>query len=128
MTEEVWSWWREGSIHRSRWPSADEPGAAAGPRAAGDAEVYDVAASVLTAVRKEKALAKVSLRIPVVRATVHDTPSRLAKLALAAADVREAGNIESLETVEADAPSVEVVLGEPVPKDRRSESESAHRP
>ncbi len=126
VTEEVWSWWREGSIHRSRWPSAGEPGAAAGPRAAGDPEVYDVAASVLTAVRKEKALAKVSLRIPVVRATVHDTPSRLAKLALAAADVREAGNIESLETVEAGAPSVEVVLGEPVPKDRPSES--AHRP
>ena len=59
MTEEVWSWWREGSIHRAAWPSVDELVAGEG----GDPEVYEVAADVLSAVRKEKALAKVSLRV-----------------------------------------------------------------
>ena len=109
VTEEVWSWWREGSVHRAAWPTDDE---LAGH--GGEAEVFEVAAGVLGAVRKQKALAKVSLRIPVERATVADTPERLAMLAHAVADLREAGNITSLETVEAADPSVEVVLGEPV--------------
>jgi valyl-tRNA synthetase len=104
-TEEVWSWWQEGSIHRSRWPVAgDVPGG-------GDAEVYAIAATVLGAVRKEKALAKVSLRAPVRRVVVHDAPDRLAKLASAEDDVSEAGSIHTLERLEAGASSIEVELG-----------------
>ena len=87
-TEEVWSWWREGSVHRSPWPVSDDlPDG-------GDPEVYAVAADVLTAVRRTKALAKLSLRARVRRVVVRDTPERLAKLALAEADLCEAGNIE----------------------------------
>jgi valyl-tRNA synthetase len=108
VTEEVWSWWREGSVHRAAWPTVDELVLPEGA----DPEVYDVAASALTAIRKEKALAKVSLRIPVERAMVRDSAARLAKLALGAADLREAGNVEALETAEDDEPSVDVVLAE----------------
>jgi len=105
-TEEVWSWWQEGSIHRSPWPSPDD---VAGD---GDAEVYAIAATVLGAVRKEKALAKVSLRAPVRRVAVHDTPERLAKLVTAQDDVCEAGSIATLERAEAGAASIEVELGD----------------
>jgi valyl-tRNA synthetase len=107
VTEEVWSWWREGSIHRSAWPEVGELAIADGA----DPEVYEVAASVLTAVRKEKALAKVSLKVPADRVEVRDTAQRLAKLALARDDVCEAGGIQSLGTAEASAFAVEVVLG-----------------
>ncbi|GIU96988.1 MAG: valine--tRNA ligase [Actinomycetota bacterium] len=109
VTEEVWSWWRQGSVHRAAWPTPEELVVARGA----DPEVYEVAAEVLTAIRKQKALAKVSLRAPVLRVTVRDTPERLAKLADVEADVREAGTVERLETSPAPEPSVEVVLGEP---------------
>jgi valyl-tRNA synthetase len=109
VTEEVWSWWREGSVHRTSWPRADDlPGD-------GDPDVYELTAGVLTAVRREKALAKVSLRVLVERVVVRETAERLAKLALAQADLLDAGNIATLELIEADAPSVEVVLAPPDP-------------
>jgi valyl-tRNA synthetase len=109
VTEEVWSWWREGSIHRTSWPQADDlPGD-------GDPEVYELTAGALTAVRREKALAKVSLRVPVERVVVRDAAERLAKLALAQADLLDAGNIASLELLDADEPSIEVVLAPPDP-------------
>jgi valyl-tRNA synthetase len=108
VTEEVWSWWRDGSIHRSPWPDAAE-------LPEGDPEVYEVAAAVLTAVRKEKALAKLSLKVPAERVVVADTAERLAKLGSAVEDVREAGRVQALETVEAGEPSVAVTLAAPEP-------------
>ena len=103
-TEEVWSWWREGSVHGSPWPvPGDLP-------EGGDPEVYGIAADILTAVRRTKALAKLSLRTPVRRVVVRDTRERLAKLAPAEADLREAGNIEKIEPVESDEASIEVEL------------------
>jgi valyl-tRNA synthetase len=105
-TEETWSWWREGSVHHATWPTPDE--IAGG----GDAEVYRIAAAVLGAVRREKALAKVSLRAPVGQLIVRDTPERLAKLALAEDDLRDAGSIEKLEALEAEEPAIEVELAD----------------
>jgi valyl-tRNA synthetase len=113
VTEEVWSWWREGSVHRASWPTAAEAGEAAGDDA--DLGVYEVGAAVLTAVRKEKALAKVSLKMPVESVTVRGTQDRLRLLSLAASDLREAGNIRAIEQAEADEFSVETVLAEPDP-------------
>jgi valyl-tRNA synthetase len=113
VTEEVWSWWSEGSVHRATWPSPTEATEPAG--AAADPAVYEVAASVLTAVRTEKALAKVSLRTPVDSVTVRHTQDGLRLLSQASADLREAGNIRAIDQAEADELSVEVVLGEPNP-------------
>jgi valyl-tRNA synthetase len=115
VTEEVWSWWREGSIHRSSWPDADELSAIAEDDTAdaGDEPVPDVltvAAAVLGEIRRAKSEAKRSMRSPVASVTVTDTADRLALLALAAPDVRSAGNVASLEMVEGDAFSVDVTL------------------
>jgi valyl-tRNA synthetase len=106
VTEEVWSWWRTGSIHRAPWPAPD----ALTGDAQTDTAIYEFGAEILTAVRKEKALRKVSLRAPVEVVTVRDTSERLALLAHIEGDLTEAGNVERIEREVADAPSVTTVL------------------
>ena len=58
VTEEVWSWWQEGSIHRAPWPDAGDVRAAAGD---GDRRVAEVTGEVLGAVRKAKSEAQRSM-------------------------------------------------------------------
>jgi valyl-tRNA synthetase len=109
VTEEVWSWWRDGSVHLARWPQRlSEPGEL------GDQRVLEVAGQVLSAVRRAKTLARRSMRSPVARVTVRDAPERLAALALAEADLRAAGAIAVLAPSPAAAFDVEVELA-PVP-------------
>jgi valyl-tRNA synthetase len=110
VTEEVWSWWQEGSIHRSPWPEVSGLRDAA---ADGDPQVFEVAAAVLGEIRKAKTEAKRSLKAPVEQVTVRDTHARLDALRPALADVRDAGNITGeLATVEESEPAVDVELGE----------------
>jgi valyl-tRNA synthetase len=109
VTEEVWSWWREGSVHRAPWPERAALGAHAG-----DPAVYDVAAEVLGAVRKAKTGQQRSLRTEVQRLVVRDTAERLAALEAAAADVREAARSSAgIETSTAGEFAVDVELAAP---------------
>ena len=111
VTEEVWSWWREGSVHRAAWPTADELSMVEDA----DPAVFAIAAEVLGAVRKEKALAKLSLKAPVLLVTIRDTAERLASLRLTEADLRAAGSIQAFAYEEAAEPSIQVALAPPEP-------------
>ena len=112
-SEEVWSWWRDGSVHRESWPDPSDLGA---PGESGDPLVLDVAADVLSEVRKAKSEAKVSLATPATRVVVRDTEIRLAALALATADVVAAGKIAELVTEVASEFSVTVTLAIEIPQ------------
>ncbi len=107
VTEEVWSWWHEGSVHRAPWPSLAELPAAAGG-GTGTA-VLEVVAGVLGAVRRAKTDAKRSMRAPVARLVVVDSPQRLALLAEGEGDLREAGGVLELVTRPGE-PAIEVEL------------------
>ncbi|MGA4838601.1 valine--tRNA ligase [Streptomyces sp. G45] len=99
VTEEVWSWYATGSVHRAAWPSADAlraPGA--------DAAVLGAAAEVIAAVRKAKSLAKLSMRAEVGEAVVQGSRADLDRVALARADVRAAGRVTTLTLHEAPGP------------------------
>ncbi|MEO7836086.1 MAG: valine--tRNA ligase [Acidimicrobiales bacterium] len=106
VTEEVWSWWQDGSVHRAAWPLPGELGAGAG-----DPAVLEMASRVSGQVRKAKSEAKVSQRAQVERVVVRDAPGRLAALHLAEADVRAAGSIAELVLEEDAEASVDVTLG-----------------
>ncbi len=95
VTEEAWSWWQQGSVHRAAWPTADElAGTGANPR---QLTVVGVALGVL---RGAKSHAKVSQRTEVLRAVVTGTPADLELLRGAVRDLCAAGRVSDLELTE----------------------------
>ncbi len=98
VTEEVWSWWRIGSIHTSPWPARAEfeealPGRGVPGRDRGRRRVLEVVADVLGQVRRAKTTGKRSMRWPVATLTVADTAERIAALLSAEDDLRDAGGV-----------------------------------
>jgi valyl-tRNA synthetase len=114
VSEEVWSWWRDGSVHQAPWPDADELADALGgaPTDPREELALELAGDVLHEVRKAKSQARRPMRAPVARVVVHDTPERLAALELAADDLRLAGSIDAIDTVDADELAVDVELAD----------------
>jgi valyl-tRNA synthetase len=111
VTEEVWSWWQEGSVHRTPWPDVTDFGNVAEGTGAATA-VYEVAADVLGEIRKAKTSRQKSLRAEVERVVVRDTPNRLDALQSALGDVNEAGRVRELHLEKAEEFAVEVDLTE----------------
>jgi valyl-tRNA synthetase len=94
VTEEVWSWWRDGSIHRSRWP---EP---AGEAA--DAQLLGTVADALGQARRAKSERRLSMKAEIPAATVRASAAELARLNLARADFLAATHIVKLSEVVSD--------------------------
>jgi valyl-tRNA synthetase len=70
--EDVWSWWRSGSIHRAPWPTPAEIVAVSGEDAASQ-QAHGALAAALGAIRKGKTDAKVSVGTEV-EAIVYTAP------------------------------------------------------
>jgi valyl-tRNA synthetase len=105
VTEEVWSWWQVGSVHRAPWPVASEL------PAGGDPAVVTAAAEALAGVRKAKSDAKQSMRADVESATVTAPQTQVALVEAIRGDLVDAGRIVSLSIVAGEGPlSVDVVL------------------
>jgi len=100
VTEEVWSWWKTGSVHRAAWPTGAELEADAGPIGADEPSVLGVVSEVLAQVRKAKSEASRSMRAPVERLVVSDSAERLALVRLGSDDLLQAGSVIDLELVE----------------------------
>ncbi len=86
-TEEAWSWWQQGSIHRAPWPTVSECGSGGDPR------VLTAAAAVLAAVRGEKSQAKVSQRTEVAAIQISGSADELALVRAAEPDLRSAARV-----------------------------------
>ncbi len=89
VTEEAWSWWHDGSVHRAAWPSSIEIAADGDPALLADA------AEVLRAIRKAKSAAKVSMRADVSLVTVQGP--RAGAIEPAVTDLAAAGHAAHIE-------------------------------
>ncbi|MCW2620943.1 MAG: valine--tRNA ligase, partial [Frankiales bacterium] len=106
-TEEVWSWWREGSVHAQAWPVAEHVD--------GDTGLLPLAAGVLAEVRKAKSAGKTSMRTPVTHLVLR-LGDEQERFALVESDVVNAGVVEKVSYETGDGPRVEAELGEAPPK------------
>jgi valyl-tRNA synthetase len=108
VTEEVWSWWQDGSVHRGDWPRHEplEDGVTAD-----EAEVLRDTSLALAGVRKAKSEAKTSMRTDVRVAVVRGPAESLDRVHRAADDLKAAGRIAELRLERAEGPlTVDVEL------------------
>jgi valyl-tRNA synthetase len=94
VTEEVWSWWRDGSVHKSTWPTTYELTRVA-PE--GDAGLLDLAGDALRQVRRAKSDRKLSMKADVPLAEALGPAALLERLTLIEGDLKAAGRIAKLD-------------------------------
>jgi len=93
VTEEVWSWWQPGSVHRASWPTADEVVAPIGGPNPEALVVRDATALALADVRRIKSSLKKATKAVISHAVL---PGAWEALTPAARDFRAATHIRNL--------------------------------
>jgi valyl-tRNA synthetase len=94
VTEEVWSWWQTGSVHRAAWPQTAELDAAA---TGGEVDLLGAVGEALAAVRGAKTAAKVSMRTEAASAVLTGPAELIRLVRTAEGDLKGAGRITALE-------------------------------
>ncbi len=111
-TDEVWSWWNDGSIHRASWPTMSPTATAEYDHTAAEF-LLDTASAVLSEIRRTKTEAKVSQRAAVLRVVVAGDASRRDAVSRARSDLLNAGNVSDLEVTNGETLTVAVTLAPP---------------
>jgi valyl-tRNA synthetase len=112
-TEEIWSWWRPGSVHKTAWPTENEILEAAGGADQRGAKSLQLAAQILGEIRKKKSEEQKPLKTPAARVTVRAPEGELELLPGIEQDLRAAGLIQQIDTMVSEALQVDVELASP---------------
>ena len=119
VTEEVWSWWQEGSVHTAAWPKPDaiESLLADNTDAArqADERAYVWATEVLFEVRKQRSEAKQPLKVPITKVVVKAGQAAIDLMLIVEADLRAALRVQSFECVVGEPREIVVAGYEPIP-------------
>jgi valyl-tRNA synthetase len=94
VTEEVWSWWQDGSVHKAAWPQLEEIRSIA---IDGDRAAYEWATTVLFEVRKQRSEAKQPLKVPITKVTITAEPEAVALMREVEADLKSALRVQTFE-------------------------------
>ncbi|MCP2047098.1 UNVERIFIED_ORG: valyl-tRNA synthetase [Paenarthrobacter nicotinovorans] len=88
-TEEVWGWWRTGSVHRAEWPTALEI-------TDGDTTMLGTVGIALSGIRKAKSEAKVKQRTEVLSASITASEVLVSQLKAGLGDLKAAANAQEI--------------------------------
>ena len=92
-TEESWSWWQEGSVHRSNWP---EPQELAGFIENQDSAMLLLASQALIGIRKSKSDEKLSMKAEIQSLTIAAGALDIESLKKIESDLKSVGKIEEI--------------------------------
>jgi valyl-tRNA synthetase len=110
VTEEVWSWWRPGSVHKASWPTPEEVVAPIGGRDGDAVEVFAATRSALGEIRRIKAIEKKAVKSVIDRAVL---PQRFRALEPASQDFRAAAHIRALVFEQVEEPALTFAVEPP---------------
>jgi valyl-tRNA synthetase len=92
-TEEAWSWWQEGSVHRSNWPVAEDLSGFTGSQNAG---LLSLASQALIGIRKAKSDEKLSMKAEITSLTIEASEQDVESLKLIESDLKSVGKIDEI--------------------------------
>ena len=92
VTEEIWSWWQDGSVHRAAWPTAADVGLAGADRSPVNDDAVQQASEVTASLRQERSSKSLGFGVPV-RARMALTPAHEPLWPVIARDVLEGNNV-----------------------------------
>ena len=104
VTDEVWSWWQQGSVHAMAWPNTESIASL------GDVSLLVPVSEVLGAIRRAKTEAKLSQRAGVEELIVDGPAHALAAIEACRADLAEAGGVAEFTMSTGDALLIAVRL------------------
>jgi len=110
-TEEAWSWWQEGSVHRSNWPVSEDLSGFTGSQSAG---LLSLASQALIGIRKAKSDEKLSMKAEIASLTIEASEQEVASLKLIESDLKSVGKIDTVNYKVSESLAISGVTFKPV--------------
>ena len=92
-TEEAWSWWQEGSVHRSSWPVAEDLSSFTGDQTVA---LLSLASQALIGIRKAKSDEKLSMKAEISSLTIEANEADIESLKHIESDLKSVGKIDEV--------------------------------
>jgi valyl-tRNA synthetase len=96
VTDETWSWWHAGSVHRAAWPTEAEILETMGQRDTDASAIYLVATVVLGEIRKQKTLLQLSAGTAVTAIKIFNDDDLAVRLEGVTPDLKAAARADTL--------------------------------
>ena len=109
-TEEAWSWWQEGSVHRSSWPVAEDVSSFTGNQ---KASLLSLASQSLIGIRKAKSDEKLSMKAEITSLTIEANDADIESLKHIESDLKSVGKIDQINYKVSESLEISGVLFKP---------------